>query len=159
MSRQDIGDIIQLHIENKINDLPIELKVVLPHVTDLLKSRRGGGIFSSPPHANKCMYFSILVDRINLVSRVHELTLPRRVELCLIVLALNGMDLPWSILTGWAKTKKSLPKENLFMAFVQEATELNNGTICSSASFRRCQPSVNSPMTLAQILQMNQVSS
>jgi hypothetical protein len=159
MSRQDIGDVIQLHIENKINNLPIELKVVLPHVTDLLKSRRGGGIFSCPPHANKCMYFSILVDRINLVSRVHELTLPRRVELCSIVLALNGMDLPWSILTGWAKTKKSLPKDNLFMAFVQEATEMNNGTICSSASFRRCQPSVNSPMTLAQILQMNQVSS
>jgi hypothetical protein len=70
------------------------------------------------------------------------------------------MDLPWSILTGWAKTKKSLPKENIFMAFVQqEATEMNNGTICSSASFRHCQPSVNSPMTLAQILQMNQVSS
>jgi hypothetical protein len=100
MSWQDIGDVIQLHIKNKINDLPIELKVVLPHVTDLLKSRWGGGIFSCPPHANKCMYFSILVDRINLVSRVHELTLPRHVELCSIVLALNGMDLPWSILTG-----------------------------------------------------------
>jgi hypothetical protein len=27
MSRQDIGDIIQLHIQNKINDLTIELKV------------------------------------------------------------------------------------------------------------------------------------
>ena len=158
MSRQDIGDVMQHHIQSKINDLPVELKVVLPHVTDLLKSRRGG-IFSCPPHANKCMYFSILVDRINLLSRVHELTLPRRVELCSIVMALNGMDLPWSILTGWAKMKRSLPKGNLFMAFVQEATEVNNGTICSSASFRRCQPSVNSPMTLPQILHMNQVSS
>ena len=138
MSWQDIGDIIQHHIQSKINDLPIELKVVLvPHVTDLLKSR-WGGIFSCPPHANKCMYFSILVDRINLVSCVHQLTLPCHVELCLIVLALNGMDLPWSILTGWAKTKTSLPKENLFMAFVQEATEMNNGTICSSASFCHC---------------------
>jgi hypothetical protein len=158
MSRQDIGDVIQHHIQRKINDLPIELKVVLPHVTDMLKSRRGG-IFSRPPHANKCMYFSILVDRINLLSRVHQLTLYRRVELCSIVLALNGMDLPWSILTGWAKTKTSLPSQNLFMAFVQEATEINNGTLCSSGSFRRCQPSANNPMTLARILHMNQVSS
>jgi hypothetical protein len=157
MSREDIGDVIQHHIERKINELPIELKVVLPHVTDLLKSRRGG-IFSCQPHANKCMYFSILVDRINLLSRVHELTLPRRVELCSIVLALNGMDLPWSILTGWARTERSLPKENLFMAFIQEATKMNNGTICSGSAFRRCQPSANSPMTLAQILHMNQVS-
>jgi hypothetical protein len=158
MSRLDIGDVIQHHIQSKINDMPIELKVVLPHVTELIKSKQGG-IFSCPPHANKCMYFSILVDRINLVSRVHDLTLPRCIELCSIVLALNGMDLPWSILTGWAMTQFSLPANNLFMAFVEEATEMNNGTICSAAAFRRSQPSVNNPMMLAQILHMNQVIS
>jgi hypothetical protein len=132
LSREEIGDVIQHHIQCKINNLPIELKVVLPHVPDLLKSKRGGGIFSSPPHANKCMYFSILVDRINLLSTFHQLTLPRRVELCSIALAVNGMNLPWSILTGWSKTKSSLPRDNLFKAFIEEATKINNGTICSS---------------------------
>jgi hypothetical protein len=69
------------------------------------------------------------------------------------------MDLPWSILTGWAMTQFLLPAKNLFMAFVEEATETNNGMICSAAAFRRSQPSVNSPMMLAQILHMNQVIS
>jgi hypothetical protein len=99
----------------------------------LLQSKEGE-IFPFPPHLNKCVYFSILVDRINLVSTIHKLTLPRRVELCSITLALNGMDLPWEILTHWAES--SLPKNNLFMAFVEAAAEMNNGTICSNSSFR-----------------------
>ena len=134
--------------------MPIQLQEVLPYVPLLLKSKEGGAIFPHPVHLNKCMYFSILVDRINLLSRVHKLTLPRRVELCSIALALNGMDLPWEILTRW---EDLLPKKNLFVAFVEDATEMNYGTVCSKSAFRRSVPSNNHPMALPEVLYMNQV--
>jgi hypothetical protein len=156
VSREEIGDVIEHNLENKLREMPIHLIVVNPHVPRLLQSKEGG-IFPYPPHLNKCMYFSILVDRINLVSTVHKLTLPRRVELCSITLALNGMDLPWEILTRWAQSSVSLPRNNLYMAFVEAATEINNGTICSNSSFRRSQPSNNRPKSLAEVLFMNQV--
>jgi hypothetical protein len=140
-----------------MNEMPVEQIEIMPHVPHLLKNTIHMGIFSSPPHANKSIYFSILVDRINHVSRVHELTLKRRVELCSITLALNGMDLPWEILTRWGKSPESLPTNNLFMAFIEEATETNHGTICSSGAFRRHVPSKNSPMTVPEVLYMNQV--
>jgi hypothetical protein len=154
VSREEIGDVIEQHLICKLREMPIELREVTPHVPRLLQSKEGG-IFPFPPHLNKCVYFSILVDQINLVSTIHKLTLPRHVELCSITLALNGMDLPWEILTHWAES--SLPKNNLFMAFVEAAAEMNNGTICSNSSFRRSQPSKNSAMALPEILYMNQV--
>jgi hypothetical protein len=156
LSRTEIGGVIEQNLKNKLREMPIELREVNPHVPHLLQSKEGG-IFSLPPHLNKCMYFSILVDRITLVSTVHHLTLPRRVELCSITLALNGMDLPWEILTRWAESSK-LPRRNLFMAFVEAATKNNHGTICSNSSFRRSQPSNNRPKSLPEILFMNQVS-
>jgi hypothetical protein len=67
------------------------------------------------------------------------------------------MDLPWPILTRWASTQQSLPRKNLFIAFVEEATEMNHGTICSNAEFRRHQPTKNTPMTLPQVLYIHQV--
>jgi hypothetical protein len=67
MARGEIGDIIKHHLLRKLTELPVELKEVMPHVPRLLKSNTGG-IFANPPHLNKCMYFSILVDRINLLS-------------------------------------------------------------------------------------------
>ena len=153
-----MGDVIEQCLTSYLRKTPIERKGdIYPHVPRLLQSKQGGGIFAAKPHLNKCMYFSsILVDRINLVSRVHNLTFPRRVELCLITLALNGMDLPWVILTNWADS--TLPKNNLFMAFVEAATRMNNGTICSSGSFRRTQPSLTRAASLPEILFMNQVS-
>jgi hypothetical protein len=154
--RNKIGNLIEQHLTSHLRKIPMELKgEIYPHVSRLLQSKQGGGIFASRPHLNKCMYFSILVDQINLVSRVHNLTLPRRVELCLITLALNGMDLPWVILTNWAGS--TLPKKNLFMAFIEAATSMNNGTICSSAAFRRTQPSLTKAASLPEILFMNQV--
>jgi hypothetical protein len=156
VSRKEIGDVIEQHLKSHLREMAMELKEIYPHVPRLLKSKQGGGIFPSPPHLNKCVYFSILVDRINLVSSVHNLTLPRRVELCSITLALNGMDLPWEILTRWADS--TLPNINLFVAFVEAATNMNNGTICSSSAFRRSQPSFTHPASLVEILFMNQVS-
>jgi hypothetical protein len=158
VSREEIGDIIEWVLQSKMDELPIQLKEVLPHVPRLLNnSTNSGGIFSSPPHLDKCMYFSILVDQINHVSRVHRLTLMRRIELCSIVLATNGMDLPWSILTRWGQTKDSLPTTNLFLAFVNDAMETNNGTLCSNGKFRRSVPSINTLMALPQVLYMHQV--
>jgi hypothetical protein len=154
--RKEIGDVIEQHLTLHLREIPMELKgEIYPHVPHLLKSKQGGGIFPSTPHLNKCMYFSILVNQINLVSSVHNLTLPRRVELCLITLALNGMDLPWEILTCWADT--TLPKKHLFIAFEEAATKMNNGMICSSPSFRQSQPSFTRPASLPEILFMNQV--
>jgi hypothetical protein len=155
VSSKEIGDVLEQRLKSHLGQMAIELKEIYPHVPRLLKSKQGGGIFPSRPHLNKCVYFSILVDRINLVSSVHNLTLPRRVELCLITLALNGMDLPWEILTRWADS--TLPKNNLFLAFVEAATKMNHGTICSSPSFRRSQPSLARPASLPEILFMNQV--
>jgi hypothetical protein len=155
VTRGEIGDVIEHHLRRKITELPIELQEVLPYVPLLLESKKGVGIFAHPVHLNKCMYFSILVDRINLLSRVHKMTLPRRVELCSIALALNGMDLPWVILTGW---EEMLPRKNLFAAFVEDATKMNNGTVCSKSSFRRSVPSNNHPMALPEVLYMNQVT-
>jgi hypothetical protein len=156
VSRKEICDVIEQHLTSHLREIPMELKgEIYPHVPRLLKSKQGGGIFPYRPHLNKCVYFSILVDRINLVSSVHNLTLPRRVELCSITLALNGMDLPWEILTRWADS--TLPKNNLFLAFVEAATKMNHGTICSSPSFRRSQPSLARPASLPEILFMNQV--
>jgi hypothetical protein len=156
VSRNEIGNVIEQRLTSYLRKSPIELKGdIYPHVPRLLQSKQGGGIFASKPHLNKCVYFSILVDRINLVSRVHNLTLPRRVELCSITLALNRMDLPWVILTNWADS--TLPKNNLFMVFVEAATRMNNGTICSSASFRRTQPCLTKAASLPEILFMNQV--
>lgn len=140
-----------------MDELPIELKEVIPYVPRLLHNSKHGHIFASPPHVNKCMYFSLLVDRINHVSTVHKLTLLQHVELCSIAMATNGMDLPWSILTHWGETTDSLPTSNLFMAYIRDVTTSNNGTISSSGSFRRTVPSLNSPMALPQVLYMNQV--
>jgi hypothetical protein len=92
VAREKIGDIIEHHLQVKITEMPVELKEVIPHVPQLLKSEQGG-IFAHPPHLNKCVYFSLLVNRINHLSRVHQLTLPRCVELCSIALALNGMEI------------------------------------------------------------------
>jgi hypothetical protein len=141
VSREEIGDIIEHHIQCKLDELPIELSEMIPHVPRLLESKHGG-IFPYPARANKCMYFSFCADRINLV--LHKLSLPHRVELCsIVILAMNGMDLPWEILTRWAKSPLALPITNLFMALVEDATVTNHGTICSSLSFRQSQPFEN----------------
>jgi hypothetical protein len=136
VSREEIGLVLEKRIQAKIDELPIGLKEVIPHVPRLLKKLKHGGLFSSPAHVNKCMYFSILIDRINHVSRVHRLSLQRRVELCSIAMATNGMDVPWSVLTRWGESYNSLPNNNLFIAFIRNATA-KNGTVCSNGSFWR----------------------
>jgi hypothetical protein len=157
VARQELGDAILDRIRSKIKELPEERTLIMPHVPRFLQNASHNGIFSRKAHANKSIYFSILVDRIIHVSTFHELSLPRRVELCSIVLVLNGMDLPWNIMTRWANSRESLPKNNLFIAFIDEATAMNNGTICSNGAFRRHVPSRNSPMTVPEVLYMNQV--
>jgi hypothetical protein len=137
VSREEIGLLLLKKIQEKMDALPIELKEVIPHVPRLLhKNWKHGVLFSCKAHVNKCMYFSLLVDRINHVSRVHRLSLQRRVELCSIVMATNGMDLPWSVLTRWGEGPNSLPTNNLFMAFIRDATSNNAGTVCSNGTFR-----------------------
>jgi hypothetical protein len=74
VSQEEIGDVIEQHHLCKLREMPIKLREVTPHVPRLLQLKEGG-IFPFPPHLNKCVYFSILVDQINLVSTVHQLTL------------------------------------------------------------------------------------